>query len=113
MTTKKQVRNMLETVRWTRKHMCEISSTARQRVASPELSPTQRQALELAGSLAKSIASGARECSHDNVQMAVALLCSACQPGFFGESVPRCQGRRDWRSPCHLVAKGILVECME
>jgi hypothetical protein len=77
------------------------------------LSPTQRQTLELAGSLAKSVASGTRVCSHDNLQMAVSLLCSACQPGFPDEAMPNCQGRRDWRTPCHLVARNFLAECGE
>lgn len=104
---------MLETVRWKRKHMCEIAATAQRHVEFPGLSPEQRQTLALAGSLAKSVASGARVCSHDNVQMAVSLLCSACLPGLPGEPAPRCLGRRDWRTPCHLVARGIFAECAE
>jgi hypothetical protein len=104
---------MLESVRWKRKHMCEIAAIARRRIDFPGLSAEQRQTLELAGSLAKSVASGVRVCNHDNVQMAVSLLCSACLPGFPGETSPRCLGRRDWRSPCHLVASNVLVECEE
>lgn len=102
---------MFATTHWTRKHMGEIASTARQCTARTGLSASQRQTLELAERLARSVASGAKECSHDNALLAVTLLCAACREGLPGQPSPRCQGRHDWRSPCDLIAGNVLVEC--
>lgn len=98
---------------WTRKHMCEIASTAQRSSALAGLTPDQHQTLGRAYKLARSVASGAQACSHDNVEMAVSLLCIACLPGLADRPPPRCEGRRDWRQPCDLIARNVLAECAD
>lgn len=104
---------MFGTSHWTRKHMGDIATTARQCAAKAGLTERQRETLDLAERLARSVASGAKTCSHDNALMAVSLLCAACQDGLPGQPEPRCGGRHDWRSPCDLIARNVLIECAD
>ena len=90
---------------WLRKHMDDIACVAELCAGTYELPPEQRESFEMAGTLANGIVKGYRKCSHDNVCKAVSLLCTACLPGFPGEPIRQCAGRRDWLMPCDLMFK--------
>jgi hypothetical protein len=91
--------------------MGEIADVVRRHAESEGLNPVQSHALDLTYTLAHGIANGDRECTHDNVQLAVTLLCSACKPGLASIGFTDCSGRHDWRHPCDLISQSVLVDC--